>query len=240
VFQFEAQKNVAATGSNLVWTSIGRRDSANLPQLVADATEWQAVKENGFAGVANAAGASAGPLRFADGTTDTNTVVRHIVAVVRCAPALRGRETLFCGEILYRTSGRPHNNPEGNAVAYLDTSRFCEVAWKIDGVEGAPLLAGMTHLLEIEFSRDVTLHTLGIGSDTGRREWLRGWGGAFHEFLGFSETPPMDARLAVNHYLNLKWKLGLDLPRASTGQVQSARELGAHFGPYFGSLLIVR
>jgi len=223
----------------LVWKSIARTGGTNPPQLVAEATEWQAVTENGVANVVNIVGAGAGPLRFAPGTP-TNTVVRHIMAVVQCPSNLRGRSTLFCGEELFRTAGRPWNNPEHNEKARMDTGRFCGVSWRIDGVADAPLVAGKTHLVEVEFSREVTLHTLGVGSDTGREEWLRAWGGSFFELVGFSETPSSDAQAAVVHYLNLKWRLGLKTGPVSTDAIQSARALGAHLGPYFGTLLIVR
>jgi len=237
VFQFDAQKNAVTTQSNIVWTSISRTPEKPL-KLVADKNEWQFTNQNGSASVANVGGITATPLEF-ETDTPTNVVVRHIVAVVTNPEEIRALSTLFCGELVYRAASRPWNTMSSTNAA-IDRGRFCAVAWKIDGVEGAPLVGGKNQLLEITFSSDVMAHTMGIGNDTGRREWLRAYCGDFKEILAFSAPISGDARDAVLYYLNVKWRLGLSVPRATTWQVAEARALGTHFGSFFGSLLILR
>ncbi|MCL1887880.1 MAG: hypothetical protein FWF96_03290, partial [Kiritimatiellaeota bacterium] len=173
--------------------------------------------------------------------TCSNVVARHMVMVVRCAPSLRMRETLVCAEEIVRLAGRPLNAPTGNAVAALDTGLYCGASWRVDGVEGAPLVAGGTHLLEISFSRDVKLETLGLGSDTGRVEWKRAWGGAFLEVIGFDAPPSADALAGIRHYLRLKWGLAdKGIANATSAQHAAARGEGVNLGAHFGTLLIVR
>jgi len=240
VFQFEASKNVT-TGTNLTWQSIGRTGGALPPQLVADTADWQFKTQNGVANVANVKGITAEPMWFAEGM-ETNLTVRHIVAVVRTPPAIQGMSTLFCGEQIYRTAGIILNkNPNGNAVAYIDTGRFCKVSWNVDGVEGAPLRANSTHLLEITFATDVKLHTLGIGNDTGRADaWMRAFTGSYMSMVGFAGTPPDEVRdMVARHYIQ---QHGLEIPPPpfSINALHAARALGMNFGTYYGTRILIR
>ena len=236
VFQFDATKNVTTTTSNLTWQSLG----TDAPRLVADAADWGHMANNGAGNaVFNIPGIIAAPLRFEHGTS-TNTVVRQIIAVVDTPIAIPGMSTLFCSTEIFRTSGRPLNK-KSNLVAHIDTSRYCRATWSIDGVPSAPLRANSTHLLVITFSHDLPLHSLGIGSDTGRHDaWERGFCGSFKEIIGFSEPVPPNVVRTIIHYANLKWRLGLEVDSPSKSDVQTSRNLGCHFGPFYGSFLIIK
>ena len=240
VFQFDASKNVTTTTSNLTWQSLGRAGSTNLPQLVADANDWGHMANNSASCIFNLSGEIASPLRFAP-CIDTNKMVRQIIAVVDTPIAISGMSTLFCSTEIYRTAGRPQNRHKGNLVARLDTGKYCRATWSIDGVPSAPLRANSTHLLIVTFSHDLPLHSLGIGSDTGRHDaWERGFCGSFKEIIGFSEPVPDNVVRTITHYANLKWRLGLEVDSPSKSDIQASRNLGAHFGPFYGSLLIIK
>ena len=248
VFQYDAQQ-VATTESNIVWKSIGRAGSPNAPhgnggspstpQLVGDASEWQKVGDF----VLNVAGATAKPMRFDEAST--NTTIRYAMFVVKNGMPIRMRETILCGAEVLRVAGKPVNVVENREVAAIDRGPFCEwVSCKVDGVEGAPLVAGKMCLIEVEFSRDLELSTLGVGSDTGRTAWKRAFGaegGGWCELIAFDANPG-EALVAARHYLRLKF--ALDLPNGMSNSTATQRALaraaGVSLGNYFGSLLIVR
>ena len=225
-FQLDARKGVATTESNVVWSALqGMR-------VVGERAEWQRVDD----GIVNVAGAEAGALVFEEG----EGVVRSMVMVVRCGASLRMRETLICGERVFRLAGRPENEVSGNVVGRFERGGFCEVeSWKVDGVEGAELEAGRTQLVEVVFPMGLTLSRMGLGSDVGRKEWRRAWGGGFCEVIGFDEVPSDSALAGMRHYLNLKWELGLEM--GSTAAERSAASgAGVHLGKVFATLFMVR
>jgi len=236
VFQLDAKKQnlVSVEGSNVVWQTLSGM------RLVGNTNDWKWANDT----IVNVAGAEAGALRFEDG----EGFVKSVVMVIKCPPeGMRMRETLICGERIFRISGMPENEESGNLTAEVERGGYCEVSWRIDGVEGAKFEAGKTHLVEVFFSGDgLTLSRMGLGSDTGRVQWRRAWGGdgggnaGFSEVVAFSNIPSPDVLAGVKNYLNVKWKLKLNIPSATQSQRDFANMEGVNFGSTFGLILMVK
>ncbi|MCL1887788.1 MAG: hypothetical protein FWF96_02820 [Kiritimatiellaeota bacterium] len=233
VFQLDARKGIATTESNLVWRSL-----QGIP-VTAESDEWQRVDD----AVVNVAGAMAGPLMF-DAEDAGDAYISSLVMVVRCAPSLRMRETLVCGEAIFRLGGREVNDADGNTTAEFERGGFCEVAsWKIDGVAFAPLEAGKKSIVEVHFSKDLSLVSLGLGSDTGRKAWRRGFGNGeagFMEVIGFSEPPSDGVLAATYHLLARKWELDINIPLSTDAQRAEARASGVNMGSFFATIFMIR
>ena len=231
--QLDALRCVASTETNIVWQSV--RGGIRV-------TGDHAWRDTGN-GIANVVGAEAGPLVF-EGEAVSNAFVRTVVMVVRGKSmgegGLRMRETLICGESIFRLSGRPLNKVEGNETAKVERGGFCEVAcWKVNNVPFAPVVAG-PQVIEVTFKKDLRLSEVFLGSDGGRGEWRRAWGGGLCEAIFFDSEPSAEALAGVYSLLNLKWKLGLDVPNITPDTLAAARAEGVDFSHFYGTLLILR
>ena len=233
VAQLDARHGVAA-GTNFVWRALQEGVG-----LVAENSDWRREGSGALAGVVNHHGAEAGPLVFDGAVTGKN--VRVVVMLVRAGDSLRIRETLVCSREIFRLAGlEAHDAGEGLGVAEFERhGTFSVASWKVDGVEGAGLVAGRTQLVEVTFKQGVEMSRVGLGSDLGRREWKRGFGGAFCELLAFEEVPPEAVMRAVRHYLRLKWRVPLALPPLEPGDVAEGRKHGVRFGSTFATILII-
>ena len=234
VFQLDARKNVSVStdGSNVVWTALqGMR-------VAGAKDEWGKVGD----GVSNVKGALAGPLVFAEGSVDGDAVMKSAVLVVRTAPSLRARETLFCGELVFRLAGEPENKSDGNLAAGFEQDGNVNnlALWRVDGVEGAGLESGRVQLVEVVFGRGMKLSEVALGSDWGRREWRRAFGGALCEVVVFDDEPSESVLTATRHYLNLKWSLGLELPKSTASQRSEAGAQGVNLGSIFATIFMVK
>ena len=232
--QVDSQRNVEVTSTNIVWQAVkgGIR--------VTGGAEWKAMAH----GVANVVGAEAGPMVF-EGESVSNATVKTVVMVVRTKGmgegGLRMRETLVCGESIFRLGGRPMNQVDGNAIGKIERGGFCEVtSWQVDAVPSAPLVAGKAQLVEVTFKNAMPLSEVFLGSDGGREEWRRAWGGAFCEAVFFDAEPSLEALDGVRSLFNLKWGLGLNVPRITQASLNAARAEGVNFSHYYGSILLVR
>ena len=239
VFQFEASKNVTTTGTNLTWQSLSRAGTTQPPRLLADTADWQFKTQNGVASVVNVKGPGAWPMEFEQGTP-AHLTVRHIVAVVRTQPNIQGMASIFTSTENFRVAGMPLNSIFSNKVARIDTGRYNGAAWKIDLVEGAPLKANATHLLEITFSHDLPLNQLWVGSDPGRPDvWFRGFQGEYLALTGWSEPPPPNVKDVVSRFLIQEHGLELPPPPFSLESLNLARSMGAQFGAKYGTRLLI-
>ena len=179
-------------------------------------------------------------MAFEPGTLAGQTV-RHIVAVVRMPENIQGMASIFSSTENFRVAGMPRNSIFSNKVAHIDTGRFNKAAWKIDLVEGAPLKANATHLIEITFSHDLPLEKLWVGSDAGRPDaWFRGFTGEFLALTGWSEPPPPHVKDVVSRFLIQEYGLELPPPPFSISALNEARSLGSQFGSKYGTRFSIR
>ena len=232
--QVDSQRNVEVTSTNIVWQAV----KGGI--CVTGGSAWK----NTGNGVANVVGAEAEPMMF-EGENVSNATVKTVVMVVRTKNmgegGLRMRETLICGESIFRLGGRPMNQVDGNAIGKIERGGFCEVAsWQVDAVPSAPLVAGKAQLVEVTFKNAMPLSEVFLGSDGGREEWRRAWGGAFCEAVFFDAEPSHDTLDGVRSLFNRKWDLGLNVPRITQASLNAARAEGVDFSHYYGTVFMVK
>jgi len=230
-FQLDARKHVSVEGNtNLVWQSL-----QGMTVTGASAT-WKKIDNQ----IINVVGAEAGPLVFEE--VETYAEVRTVFMVVKCGETLRMRETLICGGRVFRFSGMPENEPEGNLTAEVERGGYCETTWAVDGVPFGVFEAGKTHLVEVVFPVGMPLSRMGLGGDTGRSEWRRGFGNGgsgFLEVVAYDNVPDSDVMAGTRHYLDRKHRLGLGL-KSTEKQRIFAQNDGLSLGSTFATIFMVK
>ena len=238
VFQLDARLNVSLSnaGATLSWQALG---TTNAPLLTACGTQWHDTG-NGVANISK--NAEVGPLLFA-GDDATNVWVKSVVMVVQCAQGgLNMRETIACGEEIFRLGSKIDGMRNGATTGRPEQGLYSVASWKINTLEGenGVFKAGETALVEFTFSNPLRLSEIAWGADFGRKSWKRGWRGNFKAIIGFSETPSENVLAGTRTYLNTRWQLGLDIPRATPAQITSAQNVGVRMQNLYSTLLLIR
>ena len=161
--------------------------------------------------------------------------------LVKSAPEIRIRETLFESKEIFRIGGMEANPLLFNETAAVDEGLFTIAEWTVNEIPFSDLTGNKMLLIEVVFNEPQPLDSLAIGGTWGRSDaWLYSWRGGWYELIAFDDLVPEPAILAVRHYLRLKWSLS-DLKTQSTPQGRAlAGSFGVHFGNIFGSLFLLK